>query len=278
MSRKKDARNRAHRRWEFVRRNKGYIEDYNKKLSDVSDIVNFEALNDKVCQNFLKKYNVYPINPNYGYKEICEKYQQLRELKFRKTKSKSEKQKNKIKDVFRRIDYLHKVLYKLLEINLSNEDVDIYSSHTLVIHSYIADNSNIEAFRFGNKVGLADSTVADFDTNPILEKYDGDLSRVCFEVDLSYPTDDLVEDFKKEVALWKTVARKYQPRKQKRQVLYNENVENMLKIYDYRESGMIFRSIAKKILDDDQNYAIQKVRNLYDKANRYIEGGYKQIR
>lgn len=108
----------------------------------------------------------------------------------------------------------------------------------------------------------------------MIDSFSGDFTRVCFTVDLTYPTIDIIADVKKEISKWKTVRRKYNRHEKKRQNLYIDGVKKILEAYDLREKGLTYQEIAKSSSPD----AIQKTRNRYKKAKRYIEGEYKQIR
>lgn len=174
--------------------------------------------------------------------------------------------------------YLARVLHHLSSTKLSFAAADLYLPHSIVINSYLTDSPNVQVYgyEYGPKfLTLVDSNVTDFDTSPLIDKFDGDLTRVCFEVDLSYPKDDIISDLKQEISKWKSVARKYaQHKKEGRQNLYPADVYKILRVFDLKEKGLTYREIAGTESSD----AIQKTMNMYKKAKRYIDGGYKQIR
>lgn len=324
MSRKDDENRRAFYRWEFLRRNKEYQNDYYSLVENKADLIDLKIVSGGKKKDFIKKFFAYPVNPNFSYDEIVSEYKKAsrtkqaftkkmysiykkylgknwreinrrlfryelrREVKFgfKKYISARNKAKEEVKRfrlaqnielIEKKYGYLRETLHHLSAIKLSPEEADLYSRHTTVINSFLADSPNIEVFgsEYGFKyLSLVDSNVTDLDSNPMIDNFRGDLTRVCFTVDLSYPTNDIVADIKKEISKWKAVRRKYNMQKEKRQSLYFEDVKKILQTYDLREKGLTYPAIAKSSSPD----AIQKTRNMYKKAKRYIDGGFKQIR
>lgn len=327
MSRKDDANRRAFYRWEFIRRNKDYQKAYNELAKNKIELIDLDAISEKTKIEFIRKFFVYPLNPNFSYDQIVDEYKRLvgsrqvyndkikniyrkylgknwaeinRNLFWHKNKCLRHEEKfdfkkyiparDKAKEAIKRLGsaqdmdqifvkrgYLNEALQRLSAIKLSPVVADS-DSKTTVINSFLKDNPNIEVFgvEYGFRyVSLVNSSIADFDSNPMIDSFSGDLAKICFTVDLSYPTNDIVADLKKEISKWKTVRRKYNKDEKKRQNLYIDGVKKMLQVYDLRE---VKRLTYNQIANDSNPHAIQKTRNMFKKAKRYIEGEYKQIR
>ncbi|MFW6275501.1 MAG: hypothetical protein ACOC2M_02595, partial [bacterium] len=154
---------------------------------------------------------------------------------------------------FRMGRYLSEALHHLSLIKLS-PNPDPYSNPTTVINSYLISNPNVEVY--GGR--LVDSNITSIDINPFIDVFKENLTEVCFEIDLSYPTKEIIEDIKKEVAKWKSVKRKYQPKKQTRQNLFLGDVKKMLQIYDLKGAGWTYSDIAKTIFKSNGADSIQR--------------------
>jgi hypothetical protein len=175
--------------------------------------------------------------------------------------------------------YLNEAIHHLSALYLSNEYIPLAKGPTVVLNSYLKENHDISAFRFGSTIGLADDSVKE-DVNPIIEIYEGDLTKVIMEVDLSYPTKEIVEDIKSEISLWKQIKRKFSDEKQIRQHFDDKEVQKMFRVFDMKskDKNYSYIEIAKVVFGNHGADAIQKVRNMLNKVKKNANGGYKQIR
>jgi|GEM_PF-6841297 hypothetical protein len=316
MSRKIDADNRAEYRWEFVRRNMNFRNDYKQCSTQENDLIDLSAINNEKIEHFINNYFVYPLNPQYSYKQVLGEYKKMVKFltdhikdhhriyekylgkdvkkrwaefitnknksdskKFELAKNKADKEAQEFKrsinydSIKEKRYYVNKALYQLSRIELSPTQVNNSFPSTTIINSYLAGNPNIKAKRSDlDLVWLEDSTIQK--GSSAISNVNGDLSKVCFEIDLTFPTDDIVEDFKKEISKWKMVERKYYKHKRPRQRLSPSYVRELLKAFDLKEKNMIYREIA----GSSAPHAVQKTMNMYKKAKEFIDGEYKQIR
>lgn len=331
MGRKDYAENRSFYRWEFLRRNNEYQKRYNKLTKKKDRLIDLEAISEKDEDYFIKEFFVYPINPNFTYKQITNEHKRLARLKkeyFKKIREINKKylgkesaEKNRrvsntekgilneplpkkgfttkylknekkaeveIKRFFRNKNteqvlaqekYISNVCHQLSAPRLSSKKCSIDLPHSTVIRSYLAGRPNIQVSGYEYGIDFLTLINLDEDADFIIDNYKGEIKTVCFEVDLSYQRNKIIADMKRELSKWKGVKKKYEQQDKKRQNLYNKDVLKMLKIFDLREEkGLKYREISEKIFGSSSADKLQKVRNMYKKAKKLVEGGYKQIK
>jgi len=237
-------------------------------LPNTNDVIDLNSLTINIQKHFLKHFYILPLNPTFSLGNI------IKELR------KTEKRVSRLKAcdhlLTNKMTYLRSAVMHLSTIRLSPKVNYEFSS---VVKSYTTENKKIMALRVRDKfIGLSDSMGGFLRKDTIFKTYEGDLSKITMELDLSYPTNDVVEDIKKEISLWKQAKKAYSRGKQKHQHLSDKDVKRMLRIYELRGQNIKYKRIAKKIFGTESIDSIQKTRNMFNKAKSYIDGGYKQIR
>ncbi|MFH1310464.1 MAG: hypothetical protein ABIH85_07300 [Candidatus Omnitrophota bacterium] len=254
-------------RWEFLRRNEKYAKDFKDKvLSDGNGIyLNFfHQKNSNTCNYFKKEYGIhFVINPKYS-------YEQLQRILTKMVKL------GEIRDLLAFTAALFSLGVIDLEAHIPDFLCPGVTRTGAIIDSYLLENDSISIGKLNNKVVFLDTdTEGGLDKYPFLDKYDGDVSKICIEVDLSLPKPEVMEDLEKEVAMWKELYRRNN-KKRSRYDMY----ETYLQIYDLKKKNT-YSQIAEIAYPQEReslDSTIQKVKRNYKAAKKLIEGGYMQIR
>ena len=260
----------SHFRWEFLRRNKNYVSDFVQKIPNYSETVfATEGLRKKEYEYFLKKYGIYfPINPAYSFHEL---------------KKISENEMTSMDNIKngKAINFLGAFL-QLEAIRMQSElwinpmqKAGLFNS---VIDSHLLGNENIFALKLAEKVFLLTHKTGKKDKGPvILKKFQGDVSKITINLDLSLPKNEIMKHLEHEISKWKEIYNKnYKAR------IRIENYDNYLRVYIYVDKYG-FDKAAKRFYKSDidrgeKHYAIKKIKRDYARCQKLINGGYRQIR
>lgn len=249
----------AYYRWEFLRRNEEYIKDFKARILRNNPRTVVFAEDDKIISFFSRKYYIYlPLNPNYSFNDLS-KVSSTKEFK------------NKFS--------LSVALLNLTKQNIRKNEVIYLPESEAIIDSYPTENPNIGVSRVYGKqrITFVDKTATTLDENPFLDDYDGDISRICIEVDLTMPRRMIDSDIKKEISLWLWL---YQKEHKKKRLKISSIYDDMLKSYDLRKKGLSLKTITKKVYprqNSDLKSAIERVRYNINKAKELIKD-YPEIR
>lgn len=296
-------------RWELARNKQQYQNDYRKLV-----IKNVFPINNETVKYFLNKYKILPLDPNFSFQRLINRIRQLKREEIRKNKAidficqkyigKNYKKKNgilikwmifletpqgkkwknnkilldKLKEIRLgnqkasveikqrglnieplELGYLERVLLHLCSLKLSQTETTLLTNKASMIKSYLTQDPRI------------DGTLIDD-----IDEFNGDISKVTLEINITFPTRTLEKSLREEVSRWKKFYHRFSKPKRfnfdKRELDEMCDVLKLSKEYTKTE-------IAQKVYKSKDQYAIQKTTRRLEKAKEYIEaGGYIHIK
>ena len=244
----------ARYKWEFLRRNKNYIEDFNKKCTPIKkfkDILGSPLTEEHRNYLFSKYGFITPFNPKLSFYDF---------LKIRDRKGKVP-------------SYLLGLLTSLI---IYDWTVPGFATSGMPVKCHYITNTNITLETKSNgKPYFCDLPGNKVNFNP----QKTDFHDITIRVNLNAPKELIHTRIREIVNLWKGLYDKYyRPRRRNR-----TEYDRYLTVYDLREQGWQWGKLADKFYKGDTergdiDYAKKKVRRDYERCKKMIDGGYRQIR